>query len=586
VDDTPYNATPIPVTMTVNAPAGWGKLAGTVIGLARCDKLGGPLPAATVDILGLATTQPDAAGSYGYWMPEGDYTVTVSAPGYLPQTFEATILAGQISTYALTLRLDAPCTTPPATILEVTVGQGRTVTRTLTLDNAGAADLSFTFYESSFDLAPVASPARTLVPSQPFQLPAQSGPASALSLAGEAGGREPEAAALSGWFGGLDLPGGIIRYAHAQCPEQPDSFYVFAGLDNTFSLSRKAWRYDAATNTWTGLADLPAGGEAPVATCYQGKIYVLGGSGTDQFYIYDVAADTWAAGVPLPRGVEGAAAAAWGGKVYLVGGDDDFAPFTGVSDRVDVYDIAADTWAGSGTPLPIAVGNAGFVQSGPYLYVVGGWGVDAPTTNVNATQRYDLAADAWEVGPASASARADLALSATATALYAMGGDKDGSSFFDATRGVERLDLSGWPGGTWTDIGDPLPVASLANNAGFCTQALFNSSVAEVWSVGGMDSNWVVTGRTLFREAPGEACYSIYSDVPWLSVVPASGAVAPGGSLPFTVTFDAAALAPGNHSATLIVQSNDAGSYLMPIRVNLTVTRLYFFPAIFRHYQR
>jgi hypothetical protein len=582
VDDTPYNAAAIPITMTVSAPADWGKLAGVVTGLGRCDTPEMPLATATVEIHGLATTQPDANGQYGYWMSQGTYTVTVSAPGYVPQVFAATIVAGQTTSQDAALHLDAPCTDPPAEALDVTVPQGGLATETLVMGNSGAGELSFTFLESSFDLASVIGPGGSPMPSSSFQLGAQTGPASILSLAGRASGSESEASPLSGWFGGVDLPGGIVRYAHAQCAEQPDSFYVFGGVDGSFGISSKAWRYDAAANTWTQLADVPSGSEAPVATCFGGKIYVLGGGGTDQFYIYDIVSDSWAAGAPLPRGVEGAVAAAWGGKVYLVGGDDDFAPSTGVSDQVDVYDITTDTWIGTGTPMSVASSNAGFVQVGPYLYVTGGWGVDAPLANLAATLRYDLEADAWQIGPEFASARADLALAATVQALYAIGGDKDGNSFFDASSTVERLDLSAWPSGAWGDLADPLPVALAANNAGFCTLALFDGQVAETWSVGGLDSYWYIGGRALFREAPGEKCYSIYADVPWLVVAPAAGAVAPGGSLPIVVTFDASALSPGSYTATLIVQTDDTGNYLMHIPVSLTVvsTRLYYLPVI------
>jgi N-acetylneuraminic acid mutarotase len=515
-------------------------------------------------------------------MSQGSYTVTVSAPGYVPQVFAATIVAGQTTSQDVVLRLDAPCTSPPAEALDVAVPQGGMASETLVMANSGAGELSFTLLESPFDLAPVVGPAGSPVPSSSFQLGTQTGPASILSLAGRATGSESEASPLSGWFGGVDLPGGIVRYAHAQCAEQPDSFYIFGGVDGSFGISSRAWRYDAAANTWTQLADVPAGSEAPVATCFAGKIYVLGGGGTDQFYIYDVVSDSWTAGAPLPRGVEGAAAAAWDGKVYLVGGDDDFAPSTGVSDQVDVYDIATGIWIGTAAPMPAATSNAGFVQVGPHLYVAGGWNELSPDANVSSVQRYDLEADAWQIGPEFASARADLALAATVQALYAIGGDKDGNSFFDASSTVERLDLSAWPGGAWSDLADPLPVALVANNAGFCTLALFDGQVAETWSVGGLDAAWYIGGRALFREAPGEKCYSIYADVPWLSVTPAAGEVPPGGSLPIIVTFDASALSPGSYTATLIVQTDDTGNYLIHIPVNLTVvsTRLYYLPVI------
>jgi hypothetical protein len=98
---------------------------------------------------------------------------------------------------------------------------------------------------------------------------------------------------------------------------------------------------------------------------------------------------------------------------------------------------------------------------------------------------------------------------------------------------------------------------------------------------------WFITGRIFFRQAAGESCYSVYSDVPWLTVTPVEGAVPPGGSLPFRVTLDAGALSPGSYSATLLVLSNDAGSYLMHIPVTLTVKALkvYYLPVVVRDYQ-
>jgi N-acetylneuraminic acid mutarotase len=311
----------------------------------------------------------------------------------------------------------------------------------LALENTGAGTLNFNIFES-FAVTPAVQGGAQRITAANFQLVPQTGPASVLSLAALLVDGESVNSPLSGWFGAQDIPGGLVRYAFAQCYEQPEQFFVFGGVDSQGRLSRKSWRFDAGTNTWTALADIPNGGEAPAATCFQGKIYLMGGSGADQFYIYNIASNSWSNGPTLPRGVEGAATAAWAGKVYMVGGDEDFSPGNGVSDQVDVYDIATDTWENLGTPMPIPSGNAGYFQMGPHLYVVGGWGEDAPDTNVSATQRYDMETSTWELGPAFTSARADFALAATGQALYAMGGDEDGNYFFEATDLVERLDLA------------------------------------------------------------------------------------------------------------------------------------------------
>jgi hypothetical protein len=61
------------------------------------------------------------------------------------------------------------------------------------------------------------------------------------------------------------------------------------------------------------------------------------------------------------------------------------------------------------------------------------------------------------------------------------------------------------------------------------------------------------------------------SDVPWLSVTPASGSLAGGASAEATVTVDASTLAAGSYSANLCVTSNDAATPLVTVPVEVTV---------------
>ncbi len=572
--DTPYEAPRLPVTMTVSAPADWGRLNGIVSGLGYCDAPGAPLANATVEIIESGgATQSGADGYYVFWMPAGDYTVKISSPGYLPLEFAASILAGGTLTQDVDLRLDRPCLAAAPDSFEVTVPQDAAFTATLQLNNGGAGTLNAQTYESLLALSLPAARAGQ-VPLPVLNQPLQTGPASvrilaAQTLASPAEIKNP----LSGWFGGLDLPGGLVRYAYAQCMEQPESFYVFGGVDGSFNVSAKSWRYDATGNTWTQLADLPMGSEAPSAACYAGKIYVMGGGGGFQMYIYDIANDSWSEGAALPRGVEGAAAAAWDGKIYLVGGDDDFYPYSGVSDEVNIYAIASDSWQTNGAPLPVATSNAGFAQLGPYLYVVGGWDEMAPSQNVTATLRYDIEADSWMFGPKFQSGRADFALAATDSSLYALGGDEDGNGFFDGSDAVEQLDLPGWDStAEWLAVSDSLPAAVAANNAGFCTSALANQDIPEIWSVGGLDPTmFAIGGRTFFRESPGERCYSIYQDIPWLAVSPAGASVAGDSDEALDVVFDATGLALGEYQATLALVTNDPAAPLRYLPVTLTV---------------
>jgi subtilisin family serine protease len=572
--ESPYKSLTVPVTMTINAPQDWGKLTGMINGLGVCDSPRLPLAKADVEISSIGTIGTGDDGIYTYWLPADTYTITISSPGYITQSFTIDILAGQTTQQDIDLHLDTPCEAVSALSLEATLPQGMTTTQVITLSNTGAGSLSFSFLESYFDLSSVDAHRSQSYDSSRFT--SVSGPASVLSQGGQAGTEPPFASPLSGWFSGLDLPGGAVRYAFAQCAEQPESYYVFSGVNSNFSISSKSWRYDAGTNDWTQLTDIPVGSEAPVATCYQGNIYVMGGSGTAQFFIYNVNTDIWSVGPDLPRNVEGAAAAAWDGKIYLVGGDDNFMPGDGVSGDVNVYDIALGAWQENAISLPVPASNMGFVQASHYLYVVGGWGDLSPTQNITATQRYDLSNDLWSLGPTFESARADFALAATDQALYAMGGDTNGGSYFDASDLVERLSLADWPAGLWAETVDQLPIAFASNSAGFCTHSLLDPQAAEVWSVGGGNLNaYVISGRTMFHDQPGESCPSIYVDVDWLSESPALGVIVASEDGTISVIFDATALMPGEYNATLVVYTNYIDNPLVYIPVKLIVTQMY-----------
>jgi len=308
-----------------------------------------------------------------------------------------------------------------------------------------------------------------------------------------------------GWVPALPLTGaGLVRYAHAQCIGS-NSFYLISGVANG-AIVTTVQRYDAGTNTWNPLAPIPVGSEGPVGICVGTKLYVAGGGvgglGSTNFFIYDIAGNTWSSGAAVPRAQWGGAMGSLAGKIYLAGGDSDFQPANGVSNVVNVYDIATNTWLADGASMPSGVDSGGFAQIGKYLYVVGGWFASSPGSNLNTTQRYDMSTDTWTTGPTYTSARADQAVAATATALYSIGGDNNAGGFFDSSTVVERLDVTTWPSGAWT-VSTPLPAGRTGHKGGFCTQSFFPSA-GEVWSTGGLDPGFIFT--TTNQYLPAEAC--------------------------------------------------------------------------------
>ena len=106
--DTPYQVTPVPVTLHVTPPRAWGKLTGTVTDAAT----GAPLPGATVHICTLYqkssgncgpvayTLTTDTSGSYTLWLNQGynPLQVVATIDGYQSQAKVVEIHQGAITT--------------------------------------------------------------------------------------------------------------------------------------------------------------------------------------------------------------------------------------------------------------------------------------------------------------------------------------------------------------------------------------------------------------------------------------------------------------------------------------------------------
>ncbi len=336
----------------------------------------------------------------------------------------------------------------------------------------------------------------------------------------------------AGWLPATSLPvgmgGGLVV-----CPEMPGSFYLVSGIEAPLITTDRLFRYDISAATWVELASLPKPVRLAGSACYEGKIYVAGGwDGTIKrsLYIYDILQGTWSTGPSLPDSVWGASLGAWEGKLYLVGGS--YADVAAITNRVDVYDIASEEWIEEGgTEAPFPAGFCASVQVGSYLYLVGGYSSAFPV-NSDQTQRYDMNTDTWEVGPSFTSRRALGTLALTSSHLYMLGGDLNEGDIGDATNLVDVLDLTAWPGGTWVDLGDPLPAANIYP-ATTCTEVL---SAGEIWDAGGVNMvSGALTG--VYYRLMDEPCTASAYGV---SVTPASdeklGAVGETIDFPLTVT--------------------------------------------------
>jgi subtilisin family serine protease len=107
-NDTPYAVDSVSASMSVTPPNNWGKIAGTVTGIA-CDGAGSAVAGATVQVNGKrdqVTLTTGSEGDYAYWLPVNNnrLTVIVSASGFVPQTRDTSLSPRSTVTEDFTLQ--------------------------------------------------------------------------------------------------------------------------------------------------------------------------------------------------------------------------------------------------------------------------------------------------------------------------------------------------------------------------------------------------------------------------------------------------------------------------------------------------
>ena len=160
--------------------------------------------------------------------------------------------------------------------------------------------------------------------------------------------------------------------------------------------------------------------------------------------------------------------------------------------------------------MPIGTDFSGWVQAGPYLYISGGFLSGSSSTD--ATQRYDMATDLWDV--ASATLPASMGTSGlviNGQKLYNLGGSTD--FVYAPLDQVLVMDLAEWPDGEWEPYYDFLPFAN-GGMAPFCSEG---KTGGEIWSVGWGYSdeygNAYIYDTNLYHPT-GEPCVHYDVDLP------------------------------------------------------------------------
>ena len=251
------------------------------------------------------------------------------------------------------------------------------------------------------------------------------------------------------WRAGAPTPLKVARRVSAVLDGK---VYVFGGFfpkkagdpPGPPDYSMDVYEYDVTRNEWSKKAPMPIGFGFSTAGAYAigDKIFVIVGWGTDGFrndlLEYTPATDQWRTRAPRPTYRTNAATAAVNGKLYVLGGsgtidDGPWAlnkPGTGKS-HVEIYDPASNSWTtGQAAPMSFGTVNESCVH-GDSIYVFG------PETDSGASGlvlKYDTAANTWSAtAPMREPLRRGASCSAVDGAFYIAGGQ--------AGYGAEWLDL-------------------------------------------------------------------------------------------------------------------------------------------------
>lgn len=197
---------------------------------------------------------------------------------------------------------------------------------------------------------------------------------------------------------------------------------------------------------WTALAPFPKPAEEVLGAVANGKLYVFAGLAPGwkplaMVFEYDPGANTWTEKKPMPLASHHVAFASLNDKIYAFGGfklPDSGPPMWVPIDNAWEYDPGADAWKAL-APMPHKRGAAGAAVVNGKIYVVGGVGISAGSTQTGITppmpqdvtgrvDEYDPATNSWTQKASMPTPRNHHVVAAVNDKVYAIGG-RIGSAF-------------------------------------------------------------------------------------------------------------------------------------------------------------
>jgi N-acetylneuraminic acid mutarotase len=219
--------------------------------------------------------------------------------------------------------------------------------------------------------------------------------------------------------------------------------YLSGGFVDQSGWQRSLYVYDPMQNSWTRRADMPKRTGRGITGVIGGKLYVLVGTCSDcavssprRLFRYDPATNTWTGTLPSsPNTHVSGGGGVINGKFYVAGGRDRDGRD---SNKLDVYDPATNRWS-TLTPMPTARSGVAAAVLGGKLYVLGATNVD-PGEEQNMVEAYDPVTNTWTTkAPMPGIGRGDLAAGRVTFEgrgfILAVGGtDSEGSGAGDANQ--------------------------------------------------------------------------------------------------------------------------------------------------------
>jgi len=223
--------------------------------------------------------------------------------------------------------------------------------------------------------------------------------------------------ALSVTWRGLPSPPGGARQEVAAAVVD-GKIYVAGGLLADGRATARVESYDPSTRGWASAPSLPVGLHHPMAVGFRGHLYVLGGitgrlGGADSARVFVLAGGRWndAPSLRRPRGA--GAAVVVNDRIVVAGG------IAGANEVAPVEIFDGSVWR-DGAPIPSPLDHVGAATDGRYVYVAGG----RRNGHHYATfQRYDPAADTWQLLRNMPTARSGLGVAFAKGRVLAIGGE-------------------------------------------------------------------------------------------------------------------------------------------------------------------